>query len=123
MRSRARVELGKAGEDLACVELRRLGYAIIDRRFRTRVGEIDIVAVDRGTLVFVEVKTRRTVACGTPAEAVTFLKQRRMTAMAAEYLFRKRLAGKNCRFDVVAITISDGKPAIELFAGAFDAVF
>lgn len=99
----ARQQLGKIGEQLAVEELERRGYAIVDRRYRTARGEIDIVARDGDTLVFVEVKVREGDECGTAAEAVTRPKQRRLGRMAADYLARRGIAPQPCRFDVVAI--------------------
>jgi putative endonuclease len=117
-----RLSLGKMGEDLACRELARRGYAILARRFRTRLGEIDIIAHDGPTLVFVEVKTRSSAAFGRAAEAVTVRKQAKIGLMAAEYLLRRGLSGTPCRFDVVAVLAEQGRaPAIELIRGAFDA--
>lgn len=114
--------LGKAGEDLACEELRRRGYAILDRRYRTRSGELDIVARDGLTLVFVEVKTRASQRFGSPVEAVTPAKCRQVAAMAADYLARRRPAARACRFDVVAITFGPGgRPDIQVIPNAFDA--
>ena len=78
MGSHATVALGISGENLACHELARQGYAILATRYRTRVGEIDIIARDGETLVFVEVKTRSSEDFGVPAEAVTWRKQRRI---------------------------------------------
>ena len=86
-----RQELGKSGEDLAVAELERRGYAILARRYRTRHGEIDVVARDGETTVFVEVKARTTAEFGTAAEAVTRSKQRRLVSMATDYLARHRL--------------------------------
>jgi len=117
----ARQNLGKYGEDLACAELERLGYAILDRRYRTRFGEIDIVASHQGTTVFVEVKTRVGEPFGTAAEALTGWKQRRLTQMAVDYLARHRLHDRPCRFDVVAIDLTDDGPRIQVYAHAFDA--
>jgi putative endonuclease len=99
----ARQNLGKAGEDAAAEELERRGYAILERRYRTSRGEIDIVARDGDTLVFVEVKVRDTAECGTAAEAVTRVKQRRLGRMATDYLARRNITDQPCRFDVVAI--------------------
>ena len=118
-----RQALGKNGEDLACAELRRLGYAILARRYRTRVGELDIVARDGETLVFVEVKARRSDEFGAPEEAVTWRKRRKLQAMATDFLSRGRLSAVPCRFDVVAITLGrpGQPPRIEVFRSAFDA--
>jgi putative endonuclease len=114
--------LGKSGEDLACAELRRRGYAILERRYRTRFGEIDIVARDGEVTVFVEVKARNGREFGGGAAAVTAWKQRRVSQMAIDYIARHRLHDRPCRFDVVAVEMTDGEPAIEVFRGAFDAV-
>lgn len=112
--------LGRRGEDLAVAELGRRGYAILERRFRTRHGEIDIVAEHEGTLVFVEVKARAGAEFGTAAEAVTRRKQLQLAAMAAEYLARKGGAGRPCRFDVVAIDAAEAAPVLVVYPGAFD---
>jgi len=113
--------LGKTGEDLACAELRRRGYAILARRFRTRDGEIDIVARDDGVLVFVEVKTRRSLRFGLPRSSVTPRKQHRIARMAAAYLARHHPRARSCRFDVVEITLGDdGAPRVEILRSAFD---
>jgi putative endonuclease len=116
-----RQTLGELGETLACDELRRRGYAILERRYRTRYGEIDIVARDGNVLVFVEVKARVGVAFGTGAEAVTPYKQRRVARMASDFLARRRLHERPCRFDVVSIALGEGSPRIDVFRGAFDA--
>jgi putative endonuclease len=118
--SDARQELGKNGEEIACRELERRGYAIVDRRYRRRGGEIDIVARDGPTTVFVEVKARDGVLFGDGAEAITWRKRQRMAGVALDYLARHRLTDSPCRFDVVAIGVSEGEPAIEVFQNAFD---
>ena len=115
--------LGIAGEDLACTELRRRGYAILERGYRTRFGEIDVVARHRGELVFVEVKARTTGRCGDGAEAVSPYKQWRVARMAAEYLVRRGLHDRPCRFDVVAVDLGVEPPRVEVYEGAFDAPF
>jgi putative endonuclease len=119
--SRARQNLGKTGEDLACRELERRGYAIVARRYRRRGGELDIIARDGGTLVFVEVKAREGHAFGAAAEAVTPFKRRRIAQVALDYMMRHHLSGCPCRFDVVSIHFESGEPVIEVFQGAFDA--
>jgi putative endonuclease len=113
--------LGQTGEDLACEELRRQGYAILARRYRTRGGEIDIVAREGDTLVFAEVKTRRSLRCGEPAEALTRGKRRQVAAMAADWLARHRVAARSCRFDVVTISFDGSRPAVRVMRGAFAA--
>ena len=104
-----RISLGKSGEDPACRELERRGYAILARGYRTRYGEIDIVARDGPTLVFVEVKARTDDRYGEGADAVTLHKQAKMTAMAEDYMARRRLRDIPCRFDVVAIGFDAGR--------------
>ena len=122
MGSRAAIALGIAAENLACAALVERGYEVLARRYRTRSGEIDIVARDRGTLVFVEVKGRASERCGPPAEAVTWRKQRRIASMARWYLAEHRLHGKLCRFDVVTVLFLAGKlPIIEVVPNAFQA--
>ena len=117
-----RQELGQSGEDLACRELGARGYAILARRYRTRYGEIDIVAKDGETVVFIEVRLKTSRQFGTAAESVTPGKQRQVVSMAVDYLARNRLSDRPCRFDVVAIAITnDGAPQITVFRGAFDA--
>ena len=118
-----RQQLGMIGEDIAARELASRGYAILERRYRTRYGEIDIVAEDRGTLVFVEVRARATAEFGRAAESVTDAKKRRVTAMAVDYLARHHVTNRPCRFDVVAIdaALSD-EPEVTVFPAAFDAV-
>ena len=120
--TRDRVILGKTGEDLACEELERRGYAILARRYRRRGGELDIIAREGNTMVFVEVKTRGGRAFGGGADAVTPLKRRRMTQMALDYMARQHLADCPCRFDVVSIRFDRGCASIDVFQNAFDAV-
>ena len=120
MPSSGRVAKGKQGEDLACRELQRRGYLIVERRYRTRFGEIDIVARDGRTTVFVEVKMRSSCRFGSAAEAVTWHKRHRICAMASEYVLRHHLAGEPCRFDVVTVEDGDGgRPRVDVLAGAF----
>jgi putative endonuclease len=117
-----RIAFGKTGEDLACRELERRGYAILDRRYRRRGGELDIVARDGATIVFVEVKAREGREFGDASEAVTAWKQRKMTRLAVDYVMRHHLTNCPCRFDVVSIHFDAEAPVIEVFANAFDAV-
>jgi putative endonuclease len=117
----ARVALGKTGEDLACRELTRRGYVILARRYRGHGGELDIIARDGATVVFVEVKARDGHAFGDAAEAVTALKRRRIVRIATDYIMRHHLTDSACRFDVVAIHVESGRPVVEIIQNAFDA--
>ena len=118
-----RQALGESGENLAVRELTARGYAILARRYRTRHGEIDIVAEHGATIVFVEVRARATAEFGRAAETVTDRKKRKVTAMAVEYLARHRVTNRPCRFDVVAIDDAlSAAPAIVVYPNAFDAV-
>ena len=122
MSSDRRQTLGELGETLACDELRRRGYAILERRYRTDHGEIDIIALDDETLVFVEVRAKATDECGTAAESVTRDKQRRVVRMATVYLASHGPIGRPCRFDVVAIDAAlSERPRITVYTDAFSA--
>ncbi len=115
--------LGRRGEEAAARHLKRLGYRIVARGSRGPLGEIDLVAVDGRTVVFVEVKTRQSQDSGHPVEAVDDDKQRRLTRLAISYLKQHGLLEYPVRFDIVAITWPEGarRPQIEHFRGAFEA--
>ena len=98
--------LGRTGERLAVERLLQDGYHILERNFRCRYGEIDIVAEDEHDLVFVEVKTRRGVAYGRPEEAVTARKQRKLLELALYYLDLHDCSARSWRIDVVAVQLS-----------------
>ncbi len=116
--------LDRRGERAAERHVRRLGYQIVGRRDRSRLGELDLVAVDGRTVVFIEVKTRRSHDAGHPAEAVGPEKQRRLTRLALAFLKRHDLLEYPARFDVVAVTwpASARKPTIDHYVNAFEAV-
>jgi len=115
--------LGRRGEDAAARYLKRLGYTIVARGHRDNIGEVDLIAVDGRTVVFIEVKTRTTHDAGHPADAVDEAKQQRLTRLALSYMKRHDLLESSARFDVVAVTWpSSGKPTIEHFKSAFEAV-
>ena len=119
-----RQSLGKLGEDLACAALEARGYAIIARSYRTKLGEIDIVAQDGDTTVFVEVKSRAGDEFGGAAAAVTAWKQRKVALMAMNYISRHRLEDTPCRFDVVTVDVVDGQPPrIEVYPNAFESAY
>ncbi len=111
--------LGREGEDQAADFLKKRGYKILERNYSTRAGEIDLIALHEGTIVFVEVKTRSTTAYGAPELAVNPRKQDRMVKAALGYLKYKKLHQMPCRFDVVAITTAS-EQGVELIQGAFE---
>ena len=120
--TKERIIFGKNAEDLAVDFLKQQGYRIIERNFRLRWGEIDIIAQDGDTLCFVEVKGRMTSEQGHPWEAVPFFKQRRLSKLALVYL-KKRCGTleRKARFDVVSLLFEDQeKPAIEVMKNAFE---
>ena len=113
--------IGGSGEDMAAAFLQGLGYSILTRNYRKRFGEIDIIAEEGDTLVFVEVKTRSSAAFGSPLEAVDIRKQRRMARAALDYLSSRKQHGRPARFDVVAVRLQPQGPArIEHVRNAFD---
>lgn len=116
--------LDRRGERAAERHVRRLGYKIVARRERGRLGELDLVAVDGRTIVFIEVKTRRSHDAGRPDEAVDTDKQQRLTRLALAYLKRHDLLEHPSRFDVIGVTWPDGasKPTIDHYQNAFEAV-
>src|SRR3954464_4426820 len=95
------------------------GYRILDRNFRSRGGELDLVAEENGVVCFVEVKGRRSTAFGTPADAVTAQKQRRVIGAARAWLARSSARGRDCRFDVVCVSESGDKPTVDIIRDAF----
>lgn len=114
--------LGNRGEQQAARFLKSCGYRILERQAKSKLGEIDIIALDGETIVFVEVKTRSSMKAGHPAEAVGYQKQQQLTRTALGWLRKRKLLDKPCRFDVVAIIWQDGgAPEIEHFIHAFEA--
>ncbi len=111
---------GRAGERLAGRFLRRKGYTIVETGFRMFRGEIDIIARDGPTLVFIEVKMRTSPLFGRPEESVTPAKQRQIRKVARGYLFQRRLGETPCRFDVISILKQgEAAPSIRHFKNAF----
>jgi putative endonuclease len=120
-----RHSLGERGEAEAERLLRGLGYRIVGRRERVLRGDIDLVALDGRTVVFVEVRSRTDTAHGHPAETVGPQKQRRIAELATAYIRRHRLEDCQVRIDVVAVTFGVGgsRPVVEHFQNAFDSPF
>lgn len=110
---------GQRSERLAAEYLKRRGYRILETNYRTTLGEVDIIASDQGTIVFVEVKARSSRRFGSPKEAVTLAKQRKISMAALDYLKRSGQPGARARFDVVAIDTVSGQPDIEIVKNAF----
>ncbi len=115
---------GDRGERAAAKFLKRQGFRIVQRNYSTPWGELDIVALDGTTIVFVEVKTRSSLVAGRPEEAVTLDKQKRLTNMALAYLKKHKLLEHSARFDVVAIVWPEDarEPDIRHLRNAFEPV-
>ncbi len=115
-------KLGVAGENSAVVFLKKKGYSILERNFRTKIGEIDIVAKEGKTLCFVEVKARMSTTQGVPQESVSFFKQRKLSRLALIYLKQHfQSIDQLARFDVVSVFLDeDGEEQIQLIQNAFD---
>lgn len=103
------LKIGDFGEEVAAQFLLRTGYKILNRKFRTKTGEIDIIAQQNGTIIFVEVKTRRSAVFGSPAEAVTYTKQQKIIKTALCYLNMTQKVNSPCRFDVLEVFIKPDK--------------
>lgn len=118
MRLNNNKSIGAGAEDLAANFLRKLGYSIIAKNFRTKIGELDIIAKDKHTICFIEVKCRSNLSCGLPQEAITDFKRHNISRTALFYLKKNKLLDVDARFDVVGINLDEGK--CELFKNAFE---
>lgn len=114
-----RADIGARGEDAAVRYLEANGWRIVARNYRRREGEIDVIAGRDGTLAFVEVKTRRTSAFGSPAEAVTRRKQTRIRVLARHFLMETGIRVPHLRFDVIEVIPRGVVARIEHIEGAF----
>jgi len=112
--------LGARGEDLAVRYLKKKGYKVIERNYRCQWGEIDLVAREGDTLVFVEIKSRSSSGFGLPQDAVNRFKQNKLIEVARAYVAERRLTEDiTMRFDVVAVQLTPSGPDIELIQDAF----
>lgn len=111
--------IGKKAEDMAVAYLKRKGYRIIQRNYSNRIGEIDIIGLEGGQLVFIEVKARKNSEYGLPMESVNFKKQLKLRQVAQSYLKQFGMPKGGCRFDVVSIILNEKEPDIELIKNAF----
>lgn len=114
------LKLGKTGEDAAVRHLENLRYRIIERNYRCRFGEVDIIALDKRTVVFVEVKTRSTDSYGSPEMSITMRKQRQLARVALSYLQNHNLLHRDARFDVVAVRQGEHNQDMYLIKNAFE---
>ena len=121
--SDTRQAFGRKSEALAAKHLKKMGYKIVTRNYRTKLGEIDIIAKDSSTLVFVEVKARQSAQYGSPKAAVTYEKQRKISMVALAYLKATQQMQTAARFDVVSIDYSEGRPVVEVIKNAFDLAY
>lgn len=103
--------------------LKQHGYTILEQNYRTRLGEIDIIAQEKGVIVFVEVKSRRSDLFGNPKWALTPRKQKKISMVALYYLKAAKLSQVKARFDVVAISWQNGRPRIEIIKNAFELAY
>jgi putative endonuclease len=121
--TKERLDLGREGESLALRRLQELGYRCIARNYRCALGEVDLVARDGDTLVFVEIKTRKGRDLGYAKQAVTERKQRQISKVALAYMKENRCCDERARFDVVAVRTGGGKEEIEVVKNAFELAY
>jgi putative endonuclease len=118
-----RQQFGKESESLAVRYLKKNGYKILEQNYRNKIGEIDIIAKEKGTLVFVEVKARKTHVFGNPKWAVTPKKQRKISMVALYYLKATKQTHVKARFDVVSLSLAKDNPQIEIIKNAFELAY
>jgi putative endonuclease len=121
--TRERLDLGKWGEDLALKKVKKLGYKCIARNYRCPVGEVDLIAKDGDTLVFIEIKTRRGRSLGYAKEAVNQRKRRQLSKVALAFMKTNGCSETRARFDVVVINLDGGSQEIEVVRNAFDLAY
>ena len=122
-RGEANASLGERGETIAVLFLKGQKFRILERNFRCKCGEIDIIARDSSTYVFIEVKTRKNLSFGPPQLAVTPFKQRQISRAALTWLSQKKLHDAPARFDVIGVLLPDQQvPVVEHIRNAFDLV-
>ncbi len=112
-------ELGKSGEDRAVNFLQQKGFSVIKKNYRTPDGEIDIIAQDGDTIVFVEVKSRRSLSYGAPEAAVDSMKKNQIKKIANQFISHYQLFDRDCRFDIVALYYEGQAVQIKYIPNAF----
>ena len=118
-----RLHVGRLGEDLALRKLKKLGYRCIARNYRCPLGEMDLIARDGETLVFVEIKTRRDKSLAYAKEAVDERKKRQLSKVALAYMKAEDCCDTKSRFDVVAINLDGNREQVEVIKNAFDLAY
>jgi putative endonuclease len=118
--SKENLYLGRAGEETALKFLKSKGYKILSRNYKSRLGEIDIIAQDKDTICFVEVKTRSSDKFGLPQEALSNFKQRQIAKTAIGFLKENKLLERKARFDAVSVTCRGDSLKIDLITNAFE---
>ena len=121
--TKERVELGRFGEELALKKIKRLGYKKVIRNYRCPLGEVDLIARDGDTLVFIEIKTRKNKSMEYVKEAVNARKRRQLSKVALAYIKSNGCCDVKARFDVVAISLGGDKPQIEVIKNAFELAY
>jgi len=116
-----RFSLGDRGEGAACGFLKEKGYEILEKNYKCKIGEIDVIARRQGRLAFIEIKTRTSTQFGTPQEAVNLPKQEKIFKVAQWYMKEKKLVKIPVAFDVVAVLWREGEaPEMRLIVDAFE---
>jgi len=118
-----RQKFGEKGEELAVRRLKKSGYKIIETNYRNPLGEIDIIAKEGDTIVFVEVKSRRSIRFGNPKQAITVRKQKKISMVALCYLKATGQGAARARFDVVTVISNQDKPQVEIIKNAFELAY
>lgn len=115
-----RLDSGRKGEDLAQAFLKKQGYRIIGRNYKTRLGELDIIGEDRGTVVFIEVRSASSKAFGSPEYSIDRKKKNQIAKIAVSYIKERGLENRDCRFDVVCVEgVNSPEPKLNLIKNAF----
>ncbi len=115
-------EYGKKAEEIAAEYLEKCGYKIIEKNFYTKSGEIDIIAKDKETIAFIEVKARKSLTYGPPEQSITYTKKKKISQSAMFYLKKTKQMNKKARFDVLSI-IADNEIKFKLIKNAFEAAY
>jgi len=121
--TKERLDLGSRGEDLALQKIKRLGYKCLEKNYRCSLGEIDLIARDGDSLVFIEIKTRRGSTTGIAKEAVNRRKMRQISKAALSYMKANSCCDTKARFDVIAVNITGDREEIEVIKDAFELAY